>query len=117
MELINQFFIIFTMLFAGEFISKTFSIPIPGNVIGMVLLTICLVTKVIKIKQVEKAANLLLNNLAVFFICPAVGIIMYLHMIKLEFMAIMVPTIISIIIGLVVTGKVVQYIVTRKEGI
>ena len=37
----------------------------PGNVIGMILLTLCLLTKVIDIKRVEPAADLLLSQIAV----------------------------------------------------
>ncbi|MBF8983650.1 CidA/LrgA family protein [Lutibacter sp. B2] len=114
MHLIKQFGIVLLILFLGTFISDFFNIPIPGNVIGMVLLSIALIKGIVKLEDVEEAANLFLNHLAIFFVCPTVGIMLYFDMIKLQFLAIVVPTIGSIVIGLVVTGKVVQFIANRK---
>lgn len=114
MHLIKQFTIIMFMLFLGTLISDFFHISIPGNVIGMALLLISLTTGLIKLKDVEEISNLFLNHLAIFFIAPAVGIILYLDIIKVQFIAIVIPTVVSIIIGLGITGKIVEFIINRK---
>lgn len=44
--------IIFGFLFIGETLSELFNLPIPGNVIGMVLLTFALLFNVIKVEDV-----------------------------------------------------------------
>ncbi|QEK13558.1 CidA/LrgA family protein [Crassaminicella thermophila] len=102
------------MLFLGTILSDFLHIPIPGNVIGMALLCISLITGTVKLKDVEEIANLFLNNLAIFFICPSVGIMLYFDIIKVKFIAIVIPTILSIFIGLGITGKIVEIIVNRK---
>jgi holin-like protein len=114
MHLIKQFAIIMFMLFFGTILSDFFHMPIPGNVMGMALLCITLMTGIIKLKDVEEIANLFLNHLAIFFICPSVGIMLYFDMIKVKFIAIILPTILSIFIGLGVTGKVVELMANRK---
>lgn len=49
-------------------------LPIPGNVIGVVLLFTLLATGVIKLKHVETAADFLLKHLVFFFVPIAVGL-------------------------------------------
>ncbi len=115
MRLVKQFAIILWILFLGTLISDTFHLPIPGNVMGFVLLTVLLIVGVIKVEDIEEVATFFLNHLAVFFICPSVGIMLYLGVIKAQFVPIMIPTIASIMIGLGVTGKVVEYIIHRKD--
>ena len=115
MKLLKQFIIILLVLFLGNLISDVFKIPIPGNVLGMVILTVALCTGIIKLKDVEEVSNFLLDHLAIFFIPSAVGIMLYLSLIRANLMAILIPTFFSIIIGLLVTGKIVEWITERKE--
>lgn len=55
----------------GEFISTVCHLPIPGSVVGMVLLLILLKMKVVRISSVKKGANFLLAEMLLFFV-PAV---------------------------------------------
>ncbi len=50
--------------FCGEFVSRMLDLPIPGNVLGMGLLLLGLMTNLVKIKWLEEAAELLLSNMA-----------------------------------------------------
>ncbi|MBP1762055.1 MAG: LrgA family, partial [Firmicutes bacterium] len=47
MNIIKQFGIILFLWLCGELISKSLGVPIPGSVIGMVLLFICLCSGVV----------------------------------------------------------------------
>lgn len=114
MKLIKQFIIILLILFLGNLISDVFKIPVPGNVLGMGILTLSLCTGMIKIKDVEAVSDFLLSHLAIFLIPSAVGIMLYLPLIKAKLLTIMIPTFLSIIIGLIITGKVVEIIINRK---
>lgn len=115
MKALKQFIIILGISFLGYLISGILPIPIPGNVIGMVILTIGLSTGLVKLKHVEDIANFLLDHLALFFIPPAVGIMVYLSLIKEQLLTILLPTVLSIIIGLLITGKTVEFIMKRGE--
>src|SRR5690625_8040934 len=57
----------------GSIIVQYLHIPIPGNVLGMIILFISLVTGVIKLKWFERAASFLLKHLVFFFIPITVG--------------------------------------------
>lgn len=59
---------IILLSWTGELLNKGLGIPIPGAIIGMVLLTLLLTLKIIKLPQVEEGADKLLSVLALFFV-------------------------------------------------
>jgi holin-like protein len=50
-------------------------VPLPGNVLGLVLLAACLSTGVVKMRWVEQTADLLLQHMLLFFAPMIVGIL------------------------------------------
>lgn len=75
MELAKALIIILGSLFIGDLVSGLMSIPVPGTIIGMLVLLILLVTRLVKEEDVEKPATFLLDNMAIFFVPSAVGLI------------------------------------------
>ncbi len=104
--MIKGFTIIFVLLFIGDAISNLLNIPIPGNVIGMVLMTIVLKYKIIKLKDVKPVSDVLVKNLAFFFIPPGVGVIVYFNLIKSEFVPIVAAWVFSTLLVFAFVGKI-----------
>ena len=102
--------------FCGEFISRMLDLPIPGNVLGMGLLLLGLMTNLIKIKWLEEAAELLLSNMALFFVPAGVGVMVYGDLIAAEWLPISVATILSTFVVMAVTGKLAQKLETPEPG-
>jgi len=100
--------IIFGFLFIGETLSELFNLPIPGNVIGMVLLTFALLFNVINVEDIEKEAEFFIRNMSVMFIPPGVGIISYWGLIKSQAVPIFGALVISFALTLVLTAKFVE---------
>jgi holin-like protein len=92
----------------GEFVSRLLDLPIPGNVMGMGLLLLGLTTKIVDIKWLEEAAELLLSNMALFFVPAGVGVMVYSDLIAAEWLPICVATILSTFVVMAVTGKLAQ---------
>lgn len=92
----------------GEFISRLFALPIPGNVMGMGLLLLGLSAGFIDIKWLEEAAELLLSNMALFFVPAGVGVMVYSDLIAAEWLPICVATIVSTFVVMAVTGKLAE---------
>jgi holin-like protein len=111
--MIKQCGIIFGCLFIGELIVYLTDIKIPSSIIGMLLLTSLLHFKIIKLHQVKPLSDLLSSNLAFFFIPPGVAIMLYVDLLKDEFWAIVLSSIISTILVFIVTGWVFQ--LTKKK--
>ncbi|MEA4988223.1 MAG: CidA/LrgA family protein [Anaerovorax sp.] len=105
---IKQLFILLAALFIGYIASEGFGIPLPSNVIGLLLLLFALMIGLIKLKDVEDTADFIIKHLALFFVAPTVGLMLYFDLIKESFLQIALPLFGSIIIGFFVAGKVTQ---------
>jgi holin-like protein len=100
--------IIFLFLFLGDSISYFAKIPIPGNVIGMILLTVSLKIGLIKLESIKPSADILVKNMAFLFVPPGVGIMVYFDLIKTEFVAIVASYLFSTFAVLFAVGKIQQ---------
>ena len=69
-----QLAIIFAICLAGEFLNRIVGIPLPGNIIGMVLLLILLCLKIVKLEHISTVSTVLLKYLPLFFLPPSIAI-------------------------------------------
>jgi holin-like protein len=92
----------------GEWIAKATSAPIPGNVLGMLLLAALLALRVVPLKLVEEGADLLLKWLALLFVPAAVSVARYWGLIRGELVGIAVVTVTTTILVMVVTGMIAE---------
>ena len=102
--MIRQCFIIFGCLAVGELIVWLTGIAIPSSIIGMLLLAALLQTKVVKEEWVKGMSDFLITNMGFFFVPPGVALMLYLDIIKAEFIPIVVATVVSTVLVLIVTG-------------
>ena len=100
----------------SEFVVTFLDLPIPGNVFGLIFLFVLLLTGVVKVNYIEKAAGFLNKHLAFFYIPFGVGLMNYGDLIKTNGLSILVMIIGSSIIGLIVTSGSAQYL-SRKAGV
>ena len=98
----------------GQFISKFFHLPVPGNVLGMMILFLLLSLKIVKINWVEKGALFLNKHLAFFFVPIAVGLMTYTPLLKESGLALAVILFGSSIIGMAITGGVSQFLSAKQ---
>ncbi|MBQ7443786.1 MAG: CidA/LrgA family protein [Bacteroidaceae bacterium] len=102
--MIRQCFIIFGCLALGEIVVWLTHITIPSSIIGMLLLTLLLHLRAIKVEWVSGISDFLISNMGFFFVPPGVALMLYLDVIKAEFVPIVVATVVSTVLVLVVTG-------------
>lgn len=115
MKLIEQITIVFGIYFLGELLSKTFHLPIPGNVLGMVILLGCLYKGIIKVDKINNITNFLLDNLSFLFLPGGVALISILSILKENLLPIAFITLASTVIILVSTGAIVQFLIRRAS--
>ena len=116
MKILRESIIILSIYLIGEIISKALHLPIPGNILGMLILLLLLCTKVIKVDQIESISNFFLDHLAFFFIPAGVGLLTSFNLIKDSLLSILIICVITTAIVLVVTGKVVELIINIKNN-
>lgn len=76
-RLFIQIGILFIFYGLGVVIQNIAHLPIPGSVIGMILLFLCLTINIFNPKYVEVGAGFMVKHLVLFFIPATVGIISY----------------------------------------
>lgn len=100
--------VLFGCLALGELIVYLTRITFPSSIIGMLLLTLFLRLKWIKLDWVQNGANFLTANLGFFFVPPGVALILYLDVISEQFLPIVVSATVSTVLVLAVTGWIYQ---------
>lgn len=115
MKLLRELLIILVFYFAGQILTKLLNLPIPGNIVGMILLLFLLCTNVVKLEMVDTVANFLLDHLAFFFIPAGVGLLTSLVVIKNSFIRLLIVCFISTIITIAVTALVVDFMTKEKN--
>jgi holin-like protein len=100
--------IILVFLAAGNVAASWLAVPFPGSVIGMVLLVVALQIGLVRVEWVKPMAELLLRHMALFFVPPGVGLMLYFDVITAEWLPIIVAGVISTLVVMVVVGRVHQ---------
>ena len=110
-----QFGVILAVTFVGELLYALLPLPIPASIYGLIVMLICLGTKVVKLSQVKIAADFLIDIMPPMFIPAAVGLIVVWGDLKEILIPVVVITCLSTVIVMVCTGKVTQTLIRRKQ--
>lgn len=106
--MIRQLAILFGCLALGELIITLTHIPLPSSILGMLLLTLLLKLKVIRLEWVRSISDFLVTNIGFFFVPPGVAIMLYFDIIKAQFVPIVTASVVSTVLVLAITGWVHQ---------
>lgn len=109
MKILNQLLIIFTYSILGDIIAKLLPFPIPGSIIGLVLLFFSLKYKLVKLAQIEESGNWLKNNMGIMFVPLSVGIMNYFDLLSQYWLTLIVIIIFSTSLTYLVAAKVAEY--------
>lgn len=111
MNYIFQLAIIFGASFAGELLNAILPLPVPASVYGLVIMFLLLCTKIVKLEQVENAAEFLMSIMPLFFIEPTVGIMNSYGLVKGKIIPLFIACFLSFVVVMVVTGLISQAII------
>jgi holin-like protein len=107
---------------AGEVLRQILRLPLPGPLIGMTLLTIALAVRgrrsVAKDppSALSQAANGLIANMGLLFIPAGVGVVAQMGVLRREWLPILAGLLVSTVLGLAVTGLVMQHVSRLVEA-
>lgn len=116
MKIYKQLTYILLFSFLGEIVSKGLNLPVPGSVVGMLLLFLALQFKIVKLEDVELVGHFLIDNLAILFVPAGVSLMIYFSVIKDSWLALLVVSAVTTTISIAFIGVVVQKIKLRFEG-
>jgi holin-like protein len=99
---------------AGEVAARLFALPIPGPVLGMLLLFAVLLARARMLEKVREPAMTLLRYLTLLFVPAGVGLMRHGGRIRAELLAISVAVLVSTALTIAVTALVFQ-LAARRE--
>lgn len=105
----------FAML--GDIVSRGLQLPLPGNIIGLILLYLALKSRLLKVDYVERGGRLLLLVMPLFFVPALSGIMDYTVFMRQSGLQVLVILIISSLLTLTGSAFLVDRLARRKEGI
>jgi holin-like protein len=112
--MLNGFTGLLLLQLAGEGIARALALPVPGPIIGFVLLLAVLRMRPNWTASLKVAADGLLSHLSLLFIPAGVGVVMHLKAIREEGLAIAVALAVSTLVGLAVTAWVAERLGKRE---
>lgn len=115
MKLFKQLGLILAIDFAGEAISRLSGIPVPGSIVGMILLLILLKTKTLRVEQVSEVTDFLLAHINFFFIPVGVGLMVSYKYLEGHYLAGIVLILVTTAIVMTVSGGVTEILARRRE--
>jgi len=112
----KQLSIILGISFFGELLNGIIPLPIPASIYGMLIMFILLVTGVLKKEAIKETSSFLLMIMPMMFIPAAGGVIEKWPIIRPIILPAVIACVPVTIIVMVITGRVTQAIIMKKEG-
>lgn len=100
---------------AGEVIALAFRLPVPGPVIGMLLLFLSLLARGRVPDEVRNTANSLLSHLSLLFVPAGTGVMVHLARIADEWLPIAAALIGSTVLTIAVTALVLRALMSGRR--
>lgn len=116
MKYIKQFSIIMGVAFLGELLKLLLPLPIPASIYGLILIFLALCSGVIRLEQVEKTADFLVEIMPLMFIPAGVGLMKEWKVLSEIAVPFLVTIVVTTVLVMAVTGKVTQWMMRRKKA-
>lgn len=94
----------------GEVLAKALSLPIPGPVLGMLLLLLTLIIRGQLSTDLKNTAQMLLSHLSLFFVPAGVGVILHIALLKSEWLILLITLISSTLVTMLISALVMQFL-------
>ena len=117
MKYVKQFAIIAFISLIGEALNHLIPLPIPASIYGVVIMFICLETKIIPLSAVKETGMFLVGCMQIMFIPATVGLIDTWDVFAPNWIVYTVVIVVSTFAVMLVSGKVTDVIIAiRKKG-
>lgn len=105
--------LIFSCQLIGEVIVSFLGLPVPGPVLGMVLLFCGLMVRGHVPKALDETAGTLLSHLSLLFVPAGVGIMAHARLVSEQLLPISVSLVVSTVLTIAVTGSLMAWLGPR----
>jgi holin-like protein len=110
----SQIALLWLVSWLGHEAVDLLKLPLPGSVVGLLLMFALLQAGIVRLSFVEQGAGLLLRHLALFFIPIAVGMMSFWALWQASGLEILADLLASAAVGFAVTGLLCQALARRE---
>ena len=116
MNYLKQFAVILGVCLLGEGLRWLLPLPIPASIYVLALMLLLLVSRLVKLEQVENAADFLIQIMTPMFIPAAVGLMDQFQSLRAILLPFLVINLVGLVVTFAVTGRVTQFFLRREKG-
>lgn len=110
---LKQFGIILGISFLGEVLHHVLPLPVPASIYGIVLMFLALMTKTVRIADVEETSRFLVDIMPILFLPAAVGLLDSWPALQPVLLPVAVITVVSTVVVMAAAGLVTQGVIRR----
>lgn len=110
MKMFKELSLLLLYSIIGEGLRMFLHLPVPGSIIGILLLLLSFQTKILKPSAIEDTANFLLNHLTILFVPAGVGLMQYYGAVKYTWPIILGAVVVCSLVSLVAVGKTAEIV-------
>lgn len=111
MKYVKEAALIFAVTMAGEAMNVFLPFPVPAGVYGLFLLLLLLCTGLLKLEQVEKTGNFLLDIMPLLFIPASVGVMESYGQLRAVLVPVLAICAVSTVVVMIVSGKTAEFMI------
>lgn len=115
MRIAAQVALLYVFYYMGNAVQHWLKLPIPGSIIGMLLLFTALILRACPVQWIEAGAGFLLKYLALLFVPVTVGVMNYFHVFTNKGLILPAVVLLSTLMVMVTAGFSSERLAKRKE--
>ncbi len=109
-SMLNSLTLILVCQLAGELASAGLTLPVPGPVIGMVLLFLYLMVRKGISSNMAQTTDVLLNHLSLLFVPAGVGVMLHFRLLEENWLAVSIALVVSTLVTIIVTALMMKWL-------
>jgi holin-like protein len=114
--MVNALLALLAFQLVGEVLVRALNAPVPGPVIGMLLLFLGLRLRGSVPASLQHASQGLLGNLSLLFVPAGVGVIVHLEQLQAEWWGLLLTLLISTVLTMLVTAGLMSGLIRLRGG-
>ncbi|ODU58216.1 MAG: murein hydrolase transporter LrgA [Comamonadaceae bacterium SCN 68-20] len=113
--MIRALTILVVLQLVGEFLARLLHLPLPGGLIGMLLLLAALLIRGRVSPELQGTSEALLQNLMLLFIPFIAGILAQLEHVRAQWLPFVASCVLGAVLSLIATAWAFQWMLKRQE--
>ncbi len=111
--MIRGFMILLLCQLVGEIVARILSLPVPGPVVGMLMLWVVLSGRRSAPPWLHETAQGLLRHFPLLFVPAGVGIMVHIALLQREWLPLLMTLITSTLVTMIVTAAIMRFLLRR----